>query len=347
MHNHSIYVLHEYGAPSHYNALVELGLKHNFKIKFRIFSLNHILQSIVKFNFKIAIINLAFLLSLPFRKRLNIVLGIAPFNPKLSTLLKLLHNHNIFYHTSYTHWDGSLVAHKPRTPKDINLWRDFTKHTARHIFAVSEKTKQELVNNNFATCDKITVVNHSYTIPIIPIPKSKNNTFIYVGRLTENKGISEILNFFASTTHANLIIAGKGEKINLVKEFDKHYNNIKYVGYVNGLTNLLPFYGQADFVIMNSHRSSSWEELFGISIIEGMACGCVPLATDHSGPREIIKNGINGFITFEGNMPNLLSQMISLKDEEYQKIKTNAINTGQSFHCNIIANRWLPILKNL
>jgi len=41
------------------------------------------------------------------------------------------------------------------------------------------------------------------------------------------------------------------------------------------------------------------EELFGISIIEGMACGCVPLTTDHSGPKEIITSGINGFISKE------------------------------------------------
>lgn len=347
MHSNSIYVLHEYGVPSHYNALIELGLRHNIKIKFRIFSINHILRSTIKFKLKSALNDLSFLLSLPFRKNLNIVLGIAPFNPKLSILLKLLRNHNIFYHTSYTHWDGTVVAHKPRTPKDINLWRDFTKHKTRHIFAVSEKTKQELVNNDFAICDKVTVVNHSYSIPIIPISKNKNNTFIYVGRLTENKGITEILNFFASTPQANLIIAGKGEKINLVKEFDNKYDNIKYVGYINGLTNLLPFYSQADFVIMNSHRSSSWEELFGISIIEGMACGCVPLATDHSGPKEIIQNGINGFITTEGNMPTLLSQMILLKNEKYQEIKTNAINTGQSFHSSIIANRWNPILENI
>ena len=37
-------------------------------------------------------------------------------------------------------------------------------------------------------------------------------------------------------------------------------------------------------------------EHFGISIVEGMSAGCVPIALAHGGPSDIIQEGKNGFL---------------------------------------------------
>jgi O-antigen biosynthesis protein len=43
-------------------------------------------------------------------------------------------------------------------------------------------------------------------------------------------------------------------------------------------------------------REPSKQEHFGMSIVEAMSAGAVPLAYDGGGPREIIASGVNGFL---------------------------------------------------
>lgn len=341
----TIYVLHEYGAPSHYNALVELGKQNKFNVKFRTFNPKIIIRDLFSKNIQEAIKSLLFIFSLPFSNRRKIVLGIAPFNKLLYPLSFLLKRHKIFYHTSYTCWDGSITAHPTNSDKLKNYWINFIGKKTAHIFAVSQKTKTELINNFIADSAKISIVNHSYNIPINYKYHKKDNSFIFVGRLIENKGILELLSTFSQLPEAKITIVGKGELEDIVLEYSRKYNNIIYQGYINGLENIIPLYQQNSFLLMNSHKTGRWEELFGIAIIEGMACGCVPLATNHPGPKEIITPGVDGFLFSEGDLKKVVSDLLSITDDVYQNIRKQTIKRGQSFHCSQISSKWDPIIN--
>lgn len=345
MKGKKIYVLHEYGAESHYNALAELCKKEGIVIKYRIFNFRIICSKIIHGEIINGLANIWFLISIPFRKATKIVLGIAPFNHLLPFLMFLLKRHKVYYHTSYTCWDGTTCALSTKSKKLKKYWKLFVRCYVKHIFAVSNKTKEELVSNGYANYDKISVVNHSYKQSIPIMKRKKNNTFIFVGRLIESKGIKELLNIFASRPNANLIIAGDGQLRTLIERYENQYHNIKYLGFVSGLDNLIPLYKKASFVIMNSQRTSTWEELFGIAIIEGMACGCVPITTDHTGPKEIITIEENGLIYEEGKISDGIDKAIAMTDLEYSNMQYNAIFTGQSYHSSIMANKWQQILN--
>lgn len=347
--NHSknlntVYVLHEYGARSHYNALVALGEQKGFKVNFHIFEPIALALSLYHLKFKIVISSILFLMSLPFKKKCKIVVGIAPFNSKLRILSLLLKRHQIYYHTSYTHWDGSMMAHPTKSQRLIKFWKNFVYSRFIHVFAVSKKTRDELIKNEFSKIKDITVVNHSFIIDINAVAHKKDNTFIYVGRLHDNKGISELLNIFKNRANATLTIVGDGPLKYLVMEYAGKYDNIIYKGYVNGLENLIPIYQENSYCITNSKKNSNWEELFGISIIEGMSSGCVPINTNHSGPSEIISNGENGFLVSENEIEKAIDDAILQTDEEYQKLRKNAIEKGKSYQSNIIASKWNAIL---
>ena len=40
----------------------------------------------------------------------------------------------------------------------------------------------------------------------------------------------------------------------------------------------------------------SWNEPFGLVMIEALSCGTPVVAYPHGGPKEIVKNGVNGFL---------------------------------------------------
>ena len=124
-----------------------------------------------------------------------------------------------------------------------------------------------------------------------------------------------------------------------------NYKNIHYVGYVKGLKNLLPYYYGNCFLILNSHRINGWEEFFGIALIEGMACGCVPITTNHTGPMEIIHDTIDGFIYEEGEIDKGVKECLEMSNERYKAMRESAINTGRSYYCENKAPSWSKILE--
>ena len=54
--------------------------------------------------------------------------------------------------------------------------------------------------------------------------------------------------------------------------------------------------------------SDNYQETFGLTVIEAMHYGCVPLVTDFDGYRDLVRDGINGFRirTVAGSIPSRL-----------------------------------------
>lgn len=342
-----IIVLHEYGSPSHYIALCELAQQNGYKISFYEMNLKSQLKRSVFRPWKIFrfLRNTFFLLTVSLWKKRKIVVGIAPYNAFLTKLMKKLRNHDVYYHTSYTCWDGSRAAHPTASNGVMRDWNVFTNVYVKCIFAVSEKTRKELVDNNYAPNDKIFVVNHSYKNLVENVDLyTRNRNFIFVGRVNEKKGIEELLEIFSHNPNIHLSIVGEGPLVGLVKEYSERCDNICYVGFVKCFENLIELYKRHSYLVMNSHRVGAWEELFGMSLVEGMSCGCVPIATSHPGPMEIIEHGKTGFLCEEGMIRQMIDAAVGMSNEEYDAMRKNSILKGQSFYCKNIAKRWSSIL---
>lgn len=61
---------------------------------------------------------------------------------------------------------------------------------------------------------------------------------------------------------------------------------------------------------------ASRSEGFGIPILEAMACGCAVVATDCGGPRDIIKDGENGFLVEVGNVEQIVDRIELLLEDD-------------------------------
>ena len=341
-----VYAVHEYGSPSHFNALDYLINFNGGVLKYRELNLFKQLGSSIKnlniIKFRKFILNLFFLLTIFFHKPCKIVLGIAPYNYNLWFLRLLFLRHEVYYFTSYTCWDQTRMVHsKFYSDRLLNIWRNFLKNEVKHIFAVSEVTKNELIKNDFSSQDRITVVNHSFKSDIVlPLHTIKTLNFICVSALKKSKGIDKLLDIFKKRPDLNLTIVGTGELIADVQDAANNYSNIKYLGFIKSFDDLIKIYCDHSFLLLNSQRTAKWEELFGMVVIEAMACGVIPITTDHPGPKEIISHGLDGFICDESNIIDGINTAIAMTDEEYFKIRARAITCGAKFSSAKISAKW-------
>ena len=344
-----VHIIHEYGAPSHFYGLDRLLAENGVSSDKHELNLWGQAKRVVKTGypkvFGQLLGNLGFLLSLPFLQPSKVVLGIAPYNPVLRVLMPFLKRHRVYYFTSYTCWDGSRQVHRGG-PRTRAAWRTFLKEHVSHVFAVSETSATELVRNGLAEKERVSVVGHSYRVRPEPAPfRRKDNRFITVANLEPHKGIGELIACFEARPEADLTIVGKGSLEKAVREAAARCPNIHYEGYIADQQVLFDYYRKASFFILNSRRRENWEELFGMALIEASACGAVPLASDHSGPREILRNPDSGVLFPEGNVAQAVDACLRWSDETYNRVRTEAIRNGSRYHVSAIAPRWARILE--
>lgn len=121
-------------------------------------------------------------------------------------------------------------------------------------------------------------------------------TMIFVGRLAKVKGVNLLIDAFSNINNMEkikeLIIVGNGVEFKSLKKkvIDlKLEEKIKFVGRQE---NVIEWLDKSDIFIY----PSIWEEGFGISVVEAMSRGCIPITFSKGALPEIINNNANGFL---------------------------------------------------
>ena len=179
-----IIVLHEYGSSSHYNALQFLCERENISVIFREFRVFHLIGSGLKHQDinKILkqMVNLCCLIRLAISKGEKVLLGMHPYDRRLSILSYILRNHTIFYHTSYTSWFPEEMENTKKTSKKRqSRIKDFIRNKPKHIFAVTQKAKDSLCSFTGVDKNKVSVVYHSYMNQLNMSSNPPLNNYIY------------------------------------------------------------------------------------------------------------------------------------------------------------------------
>ncbi len=93
----------------------------------------------------------------------------------------------------------------------------------------------------------------------------------------------------------------------------------------------------------------SCSEGFGIPILEAMACGCAVVATDCGGPRDIIKDGENGFLVEVGNVQKIVERVkVLLENEELrQQFVEKSRETVSKFSWDSLVDKLEEVLNRL
>lgn len=124
------------------------------------------------------------------------------------------------------------------------------------------------------------------TIAGPPAEESQQFTVLFVGQLRPYKGVRTLIEAARYVPDARIIIAGDGpERSGLERLAAKEgVHNVTLLGYVSD-AELAQLYGRAHVVVLPSVTRL---EAFGITLVEGMTAGCVPVASALPGVRDVV-----------------------------------------------------------
>jgi glycosyltransferase involved in cell wall biosynthesis len=161
----------------------------------------------------------------------------------------------------------------------------------------------------------------------------KEKFFLYSGRLSEEKGLINLIKAFDFLKKENklknhiLYIMGEGLQETELKEKVRDLNlskEIKFVGFKKKWSKEWIYYSsKAKLNIL----PSLWFENSPVSISEAMAFGTVPLVSDRGGTPEMIEAGKSGLVFSAESVEDLVEKISLVIDEkiDLKKMQKEAI----------------------
>ena len=179
------------------------------------------------------------------------------------------------------------------------------------VIAVSNGTVEQIKIDpwNWQDFDKTRVIYNGIDFPKLdPNIEPDPNMMIFVGRVVNIKGLFPLIEAMRSLDKKiKLCIVGEGSAVEPLKAKAKEY----------GLSDRIKFTGALDMdgVYHWIQKSSllvlpSFYETHGIVLLEANICGKPVIATDITGPNEVVIPGKNGYLVPPNDVP-ALSEAIS------------------------------------
>lgn len=271
-------------------------------------------------------------------------------------------NHGEAFHEKY-----AITSHRKRNKLLWNLF--YKKKFADGTLAL--KMAKERAVRNYENCDKYVVLCEGYkqdTLAILPPENqphhivtinnserpvahpqlNKEKLIVFSGRLDSyDKAPDRLLRIWGQVQELlpdyRLEIVGDGpERANL--EALAAQLGLKNLCFAGWQTDVSPWYRKADIVCLVS-RTEGW----GLSISEGMAHGCIPIAFNCSaGVAELLQP--SGFAVPPGDeeaFARTLVKVARLPEEEKLALRKKGIEKAQSLDPDRICQQWINLFREV
>jgi glycosyltransferase involved in cell wall biosynthesis len=147
-------------------------------------------------------------------------------------------------------------------------------------------------------------------------PAEKNAPLLYFGRLSAEKGVSDLLRAMRRLPELRLVVAGDGPQGGELRELAASLGltNVDFVGHVRG-GELDALIARSRFTVLPSHAY----ETLGKSILESYARARAVVATDLGSRRELVRENETGLLYPVGDVERLTAAIMSLSEPEPAK----------------------------
>ncbi|MDR1761890.1 MAG: glycosyltransferase family 4 protein, partial [Bacteroidales bacterium] len=153
---------------------------------------------------------------------------------------------------------------------------------------------------------------------------------LYAGRVSKEKGVLEISTIYkqAKEKHPNikLVVVGKGQALEQMKTENPDAIFIDWVEHAQ----LPAIYSSADLLVLPSRFDT-----FSNVVLESLSCGLPVIAYNTKGPKDIIRNGQDGYLV---NTAAEITEKIDefLRSENKITMKQSATQRGYSYNAQHI-----------
>ena len=153
---------------------------------------------------------------------------------------------------------------------------------------------------------------------------------LYVGRISHEKGVLEIPAMCQHVKQAvpqvKMVFVGKGPAQPQLK---KEMPDAVFMDWIEQ-HELADIYSSADLFILPSRFDT-----FCNAVLEALSCGLPVIAYKTKGPKDIIRNGQDGFLA--DTLPEMQEQIIKfLQDNDKERFKTSAIERSREYNADVI-----------
>lgn len=194
----------------------------------------------------------------------------------------------------------AIVASMLSFHRLFQTWRN----QVNAYIALTDFSRRKLIEGGFPE-DKMRLKPN-----FIPDPGFRSNYedyIVFIGRLSEEKGVDTLLVALKDLPEIKLKIVGDGPQRQKIAQYllDHDMNQIKLVGSLVH-SEVLECVKKAQFLVL----PSKWYEGFPRVLVEAMACGVPSVVSNIGSQQEIIINRYSG-LHFEVNNPYHLAEIIA------------------------------------
>jgi len=194
---------------------------------------------------------------------------------------------------------------------------------------------------------------NTHRFPTIESKHKESKHFIvgYAGRITENKGIYELLaaiKIIHNSNNIRLRICGDGihDDIQELHHYMMQYDMKDYVEYIGFQQDMNRFYRSIDCLV----APSKVREAFGLVLCEAMYCNVPVIASTSGAQEEIIENGVSGILINAVNSEVIAKSIQQLIQDDV--IRVSMIEQGykrveSTFTIAKMVDSVLTIIRNL
>ena len=176
----------------------------------------------------------------------------------------------------------------------------------------TERAKQALITEGVSP-SKIVVIPYGVDLTRFKPRRHKSNPrplVLTVARFTKEKGMEDIEAVARALPKYDFLVVGSGT-------YPLRGSNIKTISV--SYSEIPQVYGRADLFFLPSRSTKTWEEQYGMALIEAMACG-LPIVTTASGAiPEVVGN--SGIFVKERDTQSMIDQITALITDQSRSAK--------------------------